>query len=240
MGGKGKYQYIFVAVQAISYFVTGVLLMSDAFMFNNPQFDCPSFGLLTDDCYSTVCSLPPDQWSRYVTEESSRFRSLANSFESTYYCEDEIYLNLYSTAPFLGTAIGGIVIGALADNIGRRKAMLIGNILTIMGSLILIFAQDLWMASLGLVIYGSGLDAVYALYFTLGAECINDNFRQKVAALVQIAFMAGALLSTLFYFLFQDWQITNIFCLVIPALICGIAATLTAKESPMYLIRESP
>jgi MFS family permease len=95
----------------------------------------------------------------------------------------------------------------------------------------------MWMASVGLLVCGSGSDAVYTIYFTLGAECINDRFRQKVASLVQIAFVVGALFATLFYYLYADWLTTTIYCLVIPAVLCAIVATYFTKESPMYLIR---
>lgn len=40
VGGKGKYQYIYVAIQAFSYYITGIVLMSTAFIFYNPSFDC--------------------------------------------------------------------------------------------------------------------------------------------------------------------------------------------------------
>ncbi len=78
VGGKGKYQYILAAVWAFTYYVTGIVLMSTSFSWNNPDFDCKAYGLLTDDCYNFVCSLPSTEWPNFVTEEANSFRSLAN------------------------------------------------------------------------------------------------------------------------------------------------------------------
>lgn len=96
------------------------------------------------------------------------------------------------------------------------------------------------MASLGLVFCGMGSDSVYGTFLSLGAECVNDNFRQRVSAIVQGFFVIGALFVTLFYYLFEDWQISTIYCLGIPSLICALVITFYIKESPMYLAMQSP
>lgn len=188
-------------MHALAYYVTGISLMSTSFIFNNPDFDCKASGLLTDNCYNAVCSLPSDQWSKFITPEAAKFRSLANEF-GTYYCSDEVYLNLYSSAPYLGTMIGCFFMAILADNSGRRITLVISSWITVAGCLLLVFAQGLWMASLGLVLCGFGSDSVLGTFGSTAAECLNDNFRQKVTSIVQGAFTVGALLVTLFYYLY--------------------------------------
>jgi hypothetical protein len=42
-------------------------------------------------------------------------------------------------------------------------------------------------------------------------------------------------LVTLIYYLFEDWKITSIYFLSIPALINAVLITWFVKESPMYL-----
>lgn len=78
VGSKGKYQYILTFISGFTNFVTGVVLMSTSFIFNNPEFDCEASGLLTDQCYDYVCSLPKDQWVSFVSADANKFRSLAN------------------------------------------------------------------------------------------------------------------------------------------------------------------
>jgi hypothetical protein len=68
VGTKGIYQWILTFLFALAWFVTGSLLLSTSFIYLNPTFDCEAFGLLTDDCYDYVCSLPSKQWPTFVTE----------------------------------------------------------------------------------------------------------------------------------------------------------------------------
>ena len=98
--------------------------------------------------------------------------------------------------------IGCFFVALLADNMGRRAALVLGCWITFLGCIILIFAQALWMASLGLVFCGLGSDSVYGILLSLAAECVNDNFRQKISSIVQIFFVVGALFVTLFYYLY--------------------------------------
>lgn len=112
---------------------------------------------------------------------------------------------------------------------GRKIALVVGCWLTVVGSLSLIFAQQLWMASLGLILCGMGSDSVYATFLSLVAEAVDDNFRQKTSAIIQGFFVVGALVVTLFYYLFEDWQTSTIYCLGIPSLICALGVTFYIK-----------
>lgn len=58
VGDIGPYQYKVAVIVALTWYGAGVILLSTAFIFLNPKFDCEAFGLLTEDCYSYVCSLP--------------------------------------------------------------------------------------------------------------------------------------------------------------------------------------
>ena len=212
--------------------------MSTSFSWLNPQFDCEASGLLADDCYTYVCSLPPTEWAGFVTHEANNFRSLANEF-GAYYCDDEIYLNIYASAPFLGSMIGCIIMALWADNHGRKNTLRLAGIVVFVGSVILIFAVDLWMAVIGLLLCGIGSDAALTLFTSMGAEWYEDNHRQKVGSLVQTTYIVGALAVTLFYYLFEDWRVTTLYCLIIPSSINAILIFLFVKESPMYLIIQS-
>ena len=64
----GKYQYMLSGVVACVWYSTGSLLLSVAFFFLNPEFDCEAFGLVTKDCTSFVCSLPEQEWPKFVTD----------------------------------------------------------------------------------------------------------------------------------------------------------------------------
>jgi hypothetical protein len=58
VGSFGTYQLVLTVTFALVWFSTGIILMSTAFLYLNPSFDCKQFGLLVDDCRSYVCALP--------------------------------------------------------------------------------------------------------------------------------------------------------------------------------------
>jgi MFS family permease len=127
-----------------------------------------------------------------------------------------------------------------ADNHGRRTTIIVAVLSILLGSIILIFAQGMWMAVIGLLMCGIGTDAALALFSSISAECFDDNLRQKIGSVVQSTYILGTLVMTLFYYLFEDWKITTIYCLAIPAFINVIIIIIFVKESPMYLIIASP
>lgn len=239
IGGKGKYQYILSIIFALCYFVTGTILMSTAFNFNNPEFDCSAFGLLTDNCYDYVCSLPTDQWSLFVTEESNSFKSLANSF-GHYFCDDEFYLNLYSSSSYLGTLIGILAASYLADNYGRKMIIIVSWAIGTAGCLLLMLSSELWMASLALFLCGFGSDTTIAIATSTIAECYNDNLRQRHTSIIQCTFTIAAIIVTWIFYIAQDWVIVAIYVIFIPSAITMILILWFVKESPMYLIMDSP
>jgi hypothetical protein len=46
--------------------------------------------------------------------------------------------------------------------------------------------------------------------------------RQKHGSMIQVAFTAGGMVATLFYYLWESWQITTIFVVIIPSTLCLI------------------
>jgi len=46
VGSNGRYQYKMMLNFIICWFVAGIILLSNAFVFRNPEFDCAYHGLL--------------------------------------------------------------------------------------------------------------------------------------------------------------------------------------------------
>lgn len=60
VGDSGKYQSVMLFIFLINWFVTGIILLSTAFLFRNRSFDCIENGLLINEVFCTkyVCQLP--------------------------------------------------------------------------------------------------------------------------------------------------------------------------------------
>lgn len=46
VGDSGRYQKNMLLIFSLNWFVTGIILLSNAFLFRNPSFDCSAHGLL--------------------------------------------------------------------------------------------------------------------------------------------------------------------------------------------------
>jgi hypothetical protein len=51
VGDSGKYQKRLLLVLGLSWFVTGIILLSTAFLFRSPALDCRGHGLLVSDLH---------------------------------------------------------------------------------------------------------------------------------------------------------------------------------------------
>ncbi len=236
VGTKGKYQYLLTFIFTLTWYVTGVLLLGTSFTYSNPSFDCEAFGLLTDNCYDYVCSLPSHAWADFITDEANQFKSLANSFDN-YFCEDEFYLNLHSSGVYLGALFGYIFVTFLSDNYGRRKITIMAWGICTLGCVILVSAQSMIMATIGLMLCGFGSDSVLGITYSVMVETYEDNMRQKHCSIIQMAFTSGGMMITLFYFIWENWRIASIYALTIPSAITLILIIVYLKETPMYLIK---
>jgi MFS family permease len=87
---------------------------------------------------------------------------------------------------------------------------------------------------------GFGTDSVTIVTGSILSEQCEDVARQKIFSIIQGAFTVGALIITFAYYLWKDWFVTVTFFLFIPVLITLFGFIYILKESPLYLIRDSP
>jgi MFS family permease len=213
-------------------------MLSTAFLFLNPQFDCPGNGVLSDNCYNNVCALSPDQWQNFIAADSDNFKSLANTFDDRFYCDDEIYLNLYSSLPYLGALVGYITISFYADNKGRRKPTIVGWSVSILGIVMTLASPNITLASIGLFFAGVGTESAAKITLMYMVEVFEANLRQKSMVVILACFSVGGMESTLFYYLFEDWWTATLCFIFIPAVLVLILMITFLQESPMFLVRE--
>lgn len=87
---------------------------------------------------------------------------------------------------------------------------------------------------------GFGSDSVTIITGSILSEQCEDVSRQKIYAIVQGAFTVGALMVTLAFFIWKDWFVTITFFLLIPLIVTMFGFLFILKESPLYLVRDSP
>ena len=90
-----------------------------------------------------------------------------------------ISTSLSSLLPFFsltGTVLSNIFVGLYINKLGIKKSLLIGFTLTIIGTLIVAFAQQYWIALIGLLIFGLSSGFGFTGGTTLLSLSKNANF----------------------------------------------------------------
>jgi hypothetical protein len=76
VGSKGKYQFKLQIIFTGIWCITGMALIGSPFFFMNKKFDFKGNGLLGNDCFGMVCSLPENEWKTFA-EKNSDFETIA-------------------------------------------------------------------------------------------------------------------------------------------------------------------
>lgn len=127
---------------------------------------------------------------------------MANSFDETFFCDDEFYLNLYSTFAYFGALVGYLVISIFSDNWGRRKTFILSWGITCLGAILLLFSNSILMAGIGLFFAGLGSDSALNITMVIVIEVYESDLCQKIQTAIQGCFTFGALFVTLIYYLY--------------------------------------
>lgn len=121
--------------------------------------------------------------------------------------------------------------GILSDKIGRKKTMLFGLIIFIIGCVICSFAQDIYTMLLGRILQGSG--AIGAVATAMISDFINEENRSKAMAImgsfIGLSFAASMVISPL---MSAKWGLSSLFDLsAVLSLLCIILLyTIVPKE----------
>lgn len=101
------------------------------------------------------------------------------------------------------------IFGIVSDKIGRKPALIVGLTLFTLGSIILMFASDIYVAIFGRIIQGSG--AVSAVVLALATDLTREVIRSKVMALIGVSigitFGVAISVAPIIYYLAQGYGI---------------------------------
>ncbi len=106
--------------------------------------------------------------------------------------------------------------GVISDYFGRKPALIVGLALFTIGSLVLVFTSNIYVAILGRVIQGSG--AISAVVLALATDLTREEIRTKVMAFIGISigltFGIAIVLSNIIYGLMKGTGIF-LFCAIL-------------------------
>ncbi|SOE92103.1 Sugar phosphate permease [Burkholderia sp. D7] len=140
----------------------------------------------------------------------------------------------------LATGIGGLLLGNLADRIGRKRALLVSVLTYATGTLLCGFAHSVTELSLYRFAVGVGVGGLWSAAVALVGEVWPATSRAKAMALMQTGWSAGSLLAAVFAWTLLDasdpasWR--HLFIVAaIPAYGVALLILVFVKESPVWL-----
>ncbi|RLE79971.1 MAG: hypothetical protein DRJ51_06715 [Thermoprotei archaeon] len=97
----------------------------------------------------------------------------------------------------LGTVLGGVLAGMLADKFGRRKVLYSSLLMYSLGTIMLSLSQSFQVASVARLIIGIGLSAEWSTGMALISENVPAKCRGKAVGLAQSGWPVGVMLAIL-------------------------------------------
>ena len=123
-----------------------------------------------------------------------------------------------------GAAVGALVAGRIADQLGRRRTIFITSIVFVVGLLLSTFAPTLWIFWISRFIIGLGVGSTSFVVPLYIGEIAPPSRRGGLVSLNQLSVTIGILVSQLVaYFLagHGDWRV-SVGLALIPAVILGL------------------
>lgn len=136
----------------------------------------------------------------------------------------------------LGFSVSHLIYGPISDCVGRKKPLIIGISICIIGSIICIFASNIRYLILGRGLQGMGAGAGAVLFLSILRDVYDGNTLAKISSFLSIArviLLASAPLIGGYLLHFFNWQACFIF-IVIYAAICFFCSLLILKETNQY------
>ncbi|CAG5120698.1 unnamed protein product, partial [Candidula unifasciata] len=163
----------------------------------------------------------------WVYDRSEVHSSILTEFN--YVCDNKVMRSHANMGFFTGSLVGCLLIGAIADIIGRKKALLLCVGIQVVCGTSLYFIPSM----VGVVVVRS-FQGMAAEMFAIRMELVGPGKRTFAGIVVQLFWSLGGFLVLLVAYLTKDWRITELVYGLVAVPIFIMACV--APESPRWLL----
>lgn len=234
VGSFGIYQKIILVLLCIGTCLNGQIIFIAPYVFYQDAYQCTSPVPGGLGCTDYVCSLPLAQRTQFIPPRT--MNTLANKY-GDYRCSSEsgtVTLSILIT--YLGVIIGNALMAVTGDYFGRKTFVVTGLSIAIGGLFLTVFANHIYVASVGMMISVVGFQWIYCMSMTILSEIVDETYREYSMIAVQIFFNLGHLADTGLYYWLRDWQQVFIYFFLIPLGIILISFMLLMVDTPIVLV----
>lgn len=136
-----------------------------------------------------------------------------------------------------GFAISHLIYGSVSDTIGRKKPLVIGIGICLIGTLLCVFAHNIEMLIIGRFLQGAGAGAGASLFLSILRDAYEGNELAKISsflAISRVILLATSPLIGGYLMHFFNWRACFIF-LFFYAAICFVSSAFFFKETNRFV-----
>ena len=245
IGQIGWYQILWIFCALLALFGEGISLISPVFEESTPEFHCnvSDYSLIpveVDSCGNEIInSCQEIIGNSTVNCQNGYFYNYTNGKTTTatefdLVCDREIYNTITGTLWYVGQTIGSISFGLVADNFGRKPAILSGTVGYLIFGTCSAFSPNWWLFAIfksfsGVFMrWGSLAGIMYA------SEIVGVKYRAVVQCFWYCSYSALIGSLSIFAYFSKTWQTLQLSLTLsaLPALLC----LPWFYESPRYLL----
>ncbi|XP_016956025.1 solute carrier family 22 member 3 isoform X2 [Drosophila biarmipes] len=168
------------------------------------RFDIPFDSDRTNTTNRTRTQIPCNDGWIYDRDEIP-YESIATEYN--WVC-DKKELGTYSViAFFMGSIVGCLCLGYIADHQGRLVALFLANFCALIGGLVSVFCKDFYCFAASRFVAGLALNNSFVCYFILVIENVGIKYRTLVGNLaLAVFFTLGACTLPWLAYAFDSWR----------------------------------
>ncbi|XP_072935466.1 solute carrier family 22 member 3-like [Epargyreus clarus] len=155
--------------------------------------------------------------------------------EREWVCDNANLVPWSQAINFLGSIIGGILCGTLADKYGRVPVLVLANLLGCLGGITTMYTSGFWDFSACRFIVGMACDSCFLMMYILVLEYVGTRHRTWVANLsIAVYFGGGCILLPWLALWISDWRFFAL-ATSLPMLLV-LVAPFVVPESARWLV----
>lgn len=173
------------------------------------------------------CSLPRDDWEF----SGPKIYSVVTWFDI--YCGNSYLIELSTSIFFIGNGIGGLLVGWVADNFGRRNVIFISTGISILIGFITAFTSNIHVFIILRFATGFFTSGTAVQMAIMLSELVASRYRPHAGILIWLCFPVALCLLSLQAYFIRNWQLLFVVCSI--PYIFLLAFYKFTPESPRWL-----
>ncbi|KAM7359986.1 organic cation transporter-like protein isoform 1-T7 [Cochliomyia hominivorax] len=171
---------------------------------NSDNITEPSTAPLTSSCLPLE-NTNTNSCSHYNYELYMGYESLTSELD--WICDNAWKLTLGQSMFFVGSVVGSLVFGFLADLVGRLPILIMANMIAMTGNILTIFGTDLITFSLFRFISGLATDSNFVMMYILVMEYLRPSLRTVgLSICIGFFYCLGSMAAPWIAVLMQTWR----------------------------------